>query len=358
MRTDSSLMRTSLHSQPPEIETRRPSASDRRFSRLKESVGERLGLLIGACVSLILFLRFAAYGTRRLWYDEVSTAIVALQPSWIDVWKAFAAGVDAQPPLFSYITRISWLLLGRNELALRIPEILGIILFSWCMFFFVRRRLGTVFGLSAMILPLLTDLVFYAGEARPYGMLLGACGLALLAWRNAIENPQRRLALPLFAASLTLIVSLHAYAIIAVLMFVLTEAARYVWTRKSKPAVMGLFSTSLAAAVDLLVSHAVGKNGRGVLGRSEWATWHTVPWFYEYYFHDRILLLILLGLLTIGLLLLRAEEKPRTTRMPWFETFLAGTLAVAPVFSVAVAVFVTRYYRPRYSIFAIAGCPS
>jgi Dolichyl-phosphate-mannose-protein mannosyltransferase len=90
---------------------------------------------------------------------------VALQPALRDVWNAYAAAVDFQPPLFVYVTRFSWLLPGRNELALRMPQILGVILFSWCLFFFVGKRLGLIFGLSAMILPLVTNLVFYAGQA-------------------------------------------------------------------------------------------------------------------------------------------------------------------------------------------------
>lgn len=341
----------------PQTSTREAGNSARGSATVttRDSVVERLGLPIGCCVSLIFFLRFAAYGTRRLWYDEISTTMVALQPSWLGVWQAFAAGVDAQPPLFAYITRISWLLLGRNELALRIPEILGIILFSWCLFLFIRPRLGTAFGLSAMILPLLTDLAFYAGEARPYGMLLGACGLALLTRRNAIEHPERRSALPLFALSLSLIVSLHAYAIIAVLMFGATELARAIRTRQVNRALWSCFLPVLPLMSIYWFPMQAGKAAGAVLGPSEWTNWHAVTWFYNYYFQDRIFLLSILALLAMVLLLLRNGSKPLSTSIPWDEKFLAAALALSPAFSVAMAVFITRYYRPRYSIFAMAG---
>ena len=153
----------------------------------------------------------------------------------------------------------SWLLLGRNELALRFPEILGIILFSWCMYFFVAKRLGALFGLSAMILPLVTQLEFYAGEARPYGLLLGFCGLALLAWRNAVESPQRRVALPLFATTLALLVATHAYAIFTVSMFAAAETARCLKNRRRETYPLVLFSGRLASPRTLLVPDAGGQ---------------------------------------------------------------------------------------------------
>jgi hypothetical protein len=348
-------MGTALQSQTQRTQSERPPAAGTDAFQRYDSLTERFAIPIGVFISLVAFLRYSAYGTRRLWYDEISTIAVALQPSWVDVWNAFAAGVDAQPPFFSYVTRISWLLLGRNELALRIPEILGILLFSWCMFFFVGRRLGAVFGLSAMILPLMTDLELYAGEARPYGMLLGTCGLAMLAWRHAIESPKRRLALPLFAISLALVVGTHAYAVIVIVVFALAELFRCIWTRKADFPLWLCFLAVLPPLSLYWFPMQVGKTGGGVLGPSEWAHWNAVPAFYVYFFHNRLLVPVFTGMLAVGLAFLRNGPKQRVPGMPWHETVLSAFLAISPVFSVALAVFVTKYYRPRYSIFAIAG---
>lgn len=201
-------------------------AASRLFSRI-----DRLAIPIAIGFSVIAFLRFAIASSRRLWFDEIYTSMVVYQPTWADFWKAYYAPADVQSPLFYWVSRISWLALGRNELALRMPEILGVLVFSWCMFLFVGKRLGRVFGLCAMILPLVTNLELGASQARPYGMMLAACGLAMLAWRNAVENPKRGWALALFAGSLALIVSCHAYAAAAVPVFGLAELYRTVHKR-------------------------------------------------------------------------------------------------------------------------------
>jgi hypothetical protein len=44
-----------------------------------------------------------------------------------------------------------------------------------------------------MLFPLITNAYPYAYEARPYGLLLGFCGLSLLCWQSAAEGQSRLL---------------------------------------------------------------------------------------------------------------------------------------------------------------------
>jgi hypothetical protein len=318
---------------------------------------ERSAIPIAVLVSLIAFYRYAAYGSRRLWFDEIYTFTVALQPKWVDVWNAFRRAVDLQPPLFSFLTRISWMLFGRNELALRMPEILGTILFSWCIFFYIRKRLGSGLGLAAMVLSLVTDLEFFSADARPYGLVMGACGLAMLAWRNAVDNPRLRLARPLFAASLALMVATHAYAVTIVAMFAIAELFRYTRTRRPDWSLwVGFLVPSLPMTLYWFPYHTVKAiKGGGVSNGTKIATWNAVPGFYLYFFNDRILMLLLLGVLLVGFILLRTGRKPRTEGMPAHEIALAAALALSPFFCVALAMLVTNYYLYRYSVYAIGG---
>ena len=183
------------------------------------------------------------------------------------------------------------MLLGRNELALRFPEIFGVILFSWCMYFFVGKRLGRAFGLTAMILPLITDLELYAGEARPYGMMLGVCGLALLAWRNAVENPRRRLALALFAMSLALIAGTHAFGIVPVSVFAVGELARYLKTRRPDTRLWLCFLAVIPPMA--LYWFPLQAIQEVVVGPEKWAHWSDFPFFYQRFFINRVGLLVL-----------------------------------------------------------------
>jgi hypothetical protein len=314
---------------------------------------EKAAIALGIGISLVAFVRYLTYSSRRLWYDEIYTAIIALQPSWRDMWKAWAGGLDMQPPIFFAATRVSAQLLGPHELALRLPEILGMLLFSWCMYFFVAKRMGVLFGLSAMMLPLVTDMEFYAGEARPYGILLGVGGLALLAWRNAIENPRRRAALPLFAASLALFASAHAYAIVTVALLAVAEMTRYLSSRRAD---FPLWTCFLAALLPLPLYFAGLRTARGiVLGPERRAHWSDFPLFYEQFFHNRIPFLILFGVLAIGLALLPRSGQARSGGFPRHEAIFAGILAISPICYIALAIYVTGLFFARYAIFAVAG---
>jgi hypothetical protein len=194
---------------------------------------------------------------------------------------------------------------------------------------------------------------FYAGEARPYGLLLGFSGLALLAWRNAVDNPRRPGALLLFAGSLAMAASTHAYAIVTVAVFALAEVVRYFRAGRVD---LPLFSCFAAALLPLPIYFAGLKTAHGiVLGPIRRAHWSDFPIFYQHFFHNRIALLVLFGLLAAGLALLPRSTKPRAAGFPFHETVLAGLLAISPVFSITLAVFVTGLYFSRYSIFAIAG---
>ena len=208
------------------------------------------------------------------------------------------------------------------------------------MFFFVAKRLGADYGLTAMILPIVTDMEFYAGEARPYGMLLAACGFALLAWRNAIENPRRRVALSLFAISLALVAASHAYAIVTVAVFAAAELARYLRERRAD---LPLWSCFLAGLVPLPLYWYGIKTANGMLvGPTRLAHWSDFLVFYQFFFRNRIGLLVLFALLVVGLSLLPRGQSRNSVALPLHEAVLAGLLAVFPIFNISLAILVDR----------------
>jgi hypothetical protein len=345
-------METALEVAPPQSPGE-PASSGGTAAHRFCSLLEKGAIPIGICVSLVALLRFLTYSSRRLWFDEIYTAIIASQPGWAGVWKAYCGGLDMQPPLFFAATRISTLLLGPSELALRFPETLGVLLFSWCMYFFVAKRMGAVLGLCAMILPLVTDLEFYAGEARPYGMLLAFGGLALLAWRNAIDNPRRRVALTLFATALALVAATHAYAIVTVAMFAVAEMVRYGRQRRAD---WSLWSCFLAALLPLPLYWYGLKTANGmIVGPKMLAHWSDFAIYYHFFFRNRVGNLVLFALLALGLSLLGRSSKPRPASFPLHEAVLMGLLAVFPIFNITLALLINQRFFPRYSIFGMAG---
>jgi 4-amino-4-deoxy-L-arabinose transferase-like glycosyltransferase len=155
-------------------------------------------------------------GGRPFWYDEIYTLIAAQSPDVATTWKV-AVATDANPPLPHVLTHISIRLFGLNEVSARLPAIVGFWVLCLCLFRFVERRKGAVYGLCALLMPTLTYAYFYATEARAYGLELGFAGIALVAWQSAAEGRYRYVALPALAVALACIMVCHYYGVLVYL---------------------------------------------------------------------------------------------------------------------------------------------
>jgi hypothetical protein len=76
---------------------------------------------------------------------------------------------------------------------------IGFWVMSVCVFRFVQRRTSALFATLATLFLLATPGYGYAYEARPYGLVLGCCGLSLLGWQHATGNRKRKLGLAIVA---------------------------------------------------------------------------------------------------------------------------------------------------------------
>lgn len=205
---------------PPE-----PNESPRRDHR------DRWLLLIGAGIYLACSTVHAI--KKPLWYDEIFTFELAALPRFADVWAALLTGTDLNPPLYIIASRMSFALLGTTPLAARMPAMVGYLIMSVCLYHFVARRLGSAYAWAAATFPLVTQAYPYAFEGRPYGLVLGFSGLALVGWQSATmaEGPRRAWALALMTLALAAAVTTHYYAVLVFVPLGLGEIAR-TWTRR------------------------------------------------------------------------------------------------------------------------------
>jgi hypothetical protein len=142
-------------------------------------------LLISALYFADIFLRASL---KTFWYDELFTVYLCRLPSFHATWAAVIAGTDLNPPLFYLLTRWGQHFFGEGLIATRLPAILGVWVFCICIFVFVNRRLGPLYGCIAALFPLFTLAHVYAYEARPHGCVLGWCGLMLVCWQRARQG--------------------------------------------------------------------------------------------------------------------------------------------------------------------------
>ena len=176
----------------PDMPASRPSASGP--SGVAGSAGFSWPLL-AAIVALGAALRLVLLGHEGLWVDEAFTAGIVRQP--IGRMIATLVRTDDAPPLFYLLEKLAGTLFGRSETALRLlPALAGVgaVALLLCE---ARRRADRGTLLAAAFFAAAAYPVFYARQARSYGLLLllslaFVLGSRELLARQPREGPLRR----------------------------------------------------------------------------------------------------------------------------------------------------------------------
>ncbi|HJT87175.1 MAG TPA: glycosyltransferase family 39 protein [Bryobacteraceae bacterium] len=309
---------------------------------------------------LVLTLIYAAGAiwhaqSKPLWYDEIITVIAASAPTTAGALHA-AEQTDASPPLPHLLIHFAIGWFGKSDVAVRIPSMAAFWIFCLCMYRYVRRRAGILYGLAALLLPMGTDAYAYSVEARGYAPELAFCGLALIGWQAAAAHRKRAWGLAALAAGMAGAMLCHYYA---VLLYVpLGGAELYRWCRRREPDwFMGLAMATGALPLAWRLSRIV----QVVHGFTH--TWarpypEQIPEFWETGLqHSASFAVLLAGLLALTIIAGKRQYTGEWNppEIPDHE-LLAGVLfLVIPAIGVAGALFVTHSLALRYLLPALAG---
>lgn len=317
--------------------------------------------------SVIYFLLTCYRAQRRLfWFDEIFTVGISQLPDMESIWSACKSGADFHPPLFYLLTRWSQNLFGATELGTRIPEIIGFWVFCLCLYRFVSVRTNAMAGFIALLLPLTTAAYWYAYEARPYGIVLGFFGLALISWQAAATVVNHRWTLvAVMAASLTSAALCHCYSFVLFIALGLGELTRtfsrrrfdiWIWLALVLPAIV-----SIVVALSLL--HSLGGTSEPNPATLLFPSVNFLLSDWDLSFEPRLTLSILL---LFGVLALLPPESPVArelsgegdrvaSKFAWHEIAAICGILCAPLFAyLASAVAHTSNYG-RYSLIVIGG---
>jgi hypothetical protein len=333
---------------------------------------------------LALLAIYVAYAVaqshqKTLWYDEIFSVIVAIQPTWHRTLLAMPA--DGNPPLYALLTRLSIHLFGMSDLAVRLPSILAFLVALIEIYIFVRREAGAVFGFLAVVLTLSEPGWNYSFEARPYALLLCLMMLGLVSWQSAIRarafTPPRPRLLALTGMVVAIAGSIlaHNVGIIEVgVPLLFGEAVRLYRTRRPDWPVL---ATALAAIPALTITLPMMHRTRDLLLTASQAWLHpiTLAKLHTYWISTaslsidqivnakeiRILAVLAFVIWTPGWL----NRSRRTADAPSKKIIPAsipphsiaaalGALLVLPSILFAL-MFSTGYYNCRYGIGIIAG---
>jgi 4-amino-4-deoxy-L-arabinose transferase-like glycosyltransferase len=296
---------------------------------------------------------------KPFWFDEFFTVAIARQPGLGDVMRIMASGQEPHLPLLYLLVRVSQRWLGVGELAARLPSILAYWVFCLSLFVFCRRRLGVWPATVALVFPLACSSYPLAFEARPYALVLAACGLALVFWQRAAEGGARAGALAGLVLALAAAVSSHYYAVLLIPLFVSGEAVRLarrrapdwpLWLALAAPlALFGIYLPWIWASRRVMAGFWIGV-------QNFWAKpeWIDVGSTYVAMF------LPALAPLLPGYTLLLLARRRGAARAPESgfkseEWAVITALLSLPLWVFLLGKFMAGIYMPRYSVPVVAG---
>jgi hypothetical protein len=244
------------------------SAIDRYVDRWCTAIDTQPVRFLAVLSAVVAAGTAARAWVRPLWFDELLALAVASQPSVPDIWKALAAGVDLHPPLHHVLSHAMSMFTGAGAWGLRLPAAIGFLILVICVFRFVERRTSPLYGAASAAMLLSTSAFEYATQGRPYGVMLGCAGIALLGWQSAIEKRRRSRLLPLLmlAGGLAGAISSSYHAVFVFVPFAAAEGLRTLLARRVDWPVFGAiaagtlplagFSRLILAPLGYLETHA------------------------------------------------------------------------------------------------------
>lgn len=314
--------------------------------------------IVGAVSFLYLSVTCVLAQYKLFWNDELFTVYISRLPTVSDIWAILATGVEQLPPTFHVLTRVVVQLFGEQHLTVRLPSILGVGVMGVCLFVIVSRRTSTVYGLIAMLLPLVTQVYSYAYEARPYGLVLAFSAGSLLCWQSAAEGHRRILSLVGLTATLAAALASHYYAVLVFVPLAAGELARSLGRRRLD---LPIWLAFCVATIPLWAFLPLIQAGRK-LTTTFWAKprWRDMVGFYQNVLSSAavpfLAIILILAIYAIVRSSAASERKVTTVAPPPLHEVVAaiGYLAI-PGIAVVLAKFVTGAFTDRYALPAVIG---
>jgi hypothetical protein len=291
---------------------------------------------------------------KLIWDDEFFTLYLSKIPNWSELWRALSTGADQHPPTFYYLTHLIFRFAGASHLTLRSTAIAGFGVSCVCLYEIARRLLGARWAAPAMLAPITAPVLYYATEARGYGLELGFATLSLLMWILATEDVKRAWTVPALAIALCLAVASHYYALLFLLPLMAGEFAK-AWMRRSID--VPVCCAFLAAFIPLLLFAPLILRAKAYAAHF-WAVphWSSMLDWYPNMTGRMLLLLPVAAGLMFFLRMDPIEGAQDVTPMRSLPVVTVLTVcSLLPVAGGIIAQFITHASTERYFITALPG---
>lgn len=313
--------------------------------------------------TIVYFIAAATNALARpLWLDEIIALYIAGLPAVRDIWHSLLNATDGNPPLYYLLLRPILHAFGSGPVVSRIPTIAGVWVAAFCVFSFVRRRASVLAAAIATLCFVHSGACFWATEARPYAVVLGFAGVALVCWQRCAEGSAGRV---FWLSGLTLtiacMVSTHYYAALMVVPLFCGELARLIVRKRFDWAVTACLAAGVSCIFFWLpLLRSVRGNVAENAATAKYFAEPVLPVLYGAY---GVLLnpLVVPGVLCLGLFVLFSRKSSSVRPpadplgIPAHETAAVVALAGLPLIAFLTAVLVTKTFVVRYVLEGAIG---
>jgi hypothetical protein len=305
---------------------------------------------------LIALAATAQSALKPFWWDELASYDIAQLPHLSDVWGFFRAGLDTPSPVPTLIVWETLRHVGGSEVLVRTAFEAGFLGMCLCLYGIVKRRYGTGYGLSAMLIPALSGTFYYASELRTYGIILGAIGFAIYCWQSAERGGRwREIAILGVFGGLAAAVLCHLFAVFVLIPFGLAQLVRdRVWDSRTRRIDWAMWLALVLAPACLVIELPGMAAAHRTYAGAFWSKPHGGEILFSYSFAIGIgwMIAVMAVLLIWPRLQLRyAGLTDADAPVMWgfgaAEWTLFGSLALMPWFAWPLSHFV-GVYVPRY----------
>jgi Dolichyl-phosphate-mannose-protein mannosyltransferase len=316
-------------------------------------------LVLTAAISLIAshYRLIGGDDLLELWCDRAGSFGQLLH-----IQRTSPLAID--PFFYHILTFVGIRLFGVSPFVLRLPSLAGFLVIQGCLFYFVRRIASARAAVLALAFPAIMGGFVYTLQIRPYGVLLGLFGLAMLSWQTAARREEHRAgALVVLALSITAAINTHYYGVLLMLPLCAGEGVR-VWQRRRLDVAMLLsMGAGLAGLAFVLPFMKGAAEFRGHYKASN-VSYQSITQTYNFLvlgqgtFSERTNHLLAIGLVLVIALVLWScihQWRGERSRLQDAEFAFLLTLAALPVFAFLLGYFVTHTMEPRYALGAIIG---
>jgi hypothetical protein len=255
-------------------------------------------------------------------------------------------------------------LFGVKPLFLMLPSLCGFLVMQVCLFYFVRRIASARAAIFALAFPVITGGFAYTLQIRPYGVLLGLFGLAMLSWQTAARREERRAGvLVVLALSIAAAINSQYYGVLLMLPLCAGEAVRVWRPRRLDVPMLLSMGAGLAGMIFVLPFMKGAAEFRGHYKAAN-VQYQSITQTYNFLvlgqstFSERInhlLAILLVPLVALVLWGCIHQWRGKRRKLPAAEFVFLVTLAALPVFAFLLGHFVTHAMESRYALGAVIG---